>query len=247
MAMPDPQTNLVTRTCGQAAAANPPSYYAALNATFPILRSGLSSSLNASTYVPTSYQPIHVLVHCRDYLSFADCLTCFDAAVPLIAICYPSSKSYVVFDGCSLGYQSRRQSYKWTTTNRVGPLKTQCDGRRTNEAAAFRSTVEAAVEGLVRQVPGRKSLFGATKIGGGNGLVQVYAVAQCLVSGGIIEPVDCGRCLQSASKNVKDLCLPDAGGRSVMMECFLRFSDQPFFNASKVDILLDTPTRDQGN
>lgn len=111
------------------------------------------------------------------------------------------------------------------------------------QAAEFSSLLSTAMEALVREVPNGKALFGATKLvvgkaDGGNGSSAVYGVGQCLITDSGT-PADCRSCLQLAYQDIKG-CLPAAGGRSVKLECFLRYSDQPFFNESRVVLLATT-------
>lgn len=111
------------------------------------------------------------------------------------------------------------------------------------DAAEFSSLLSVAMEGLVREVPNDgKRLFGATKLVGkadsGNGSSAVYGVGQCLITDSGT-PADCRSCLQLAYQDIKG-CLPAAGGRSVKLECFLRYSDQPFFNESQVVLVANS-------
>lgn len=230
MAAADPQTHLVVRVCGPVDAGDPTSYFTALNSTFPNLLSDLSSTFYASAQA-SSYEPVFSLFQCREYLSAADCLACFNAAASLIGSCYPRKSGFAVYDGCTIGYRSSSRSFDGTT-NSAGPPSSFCEDGM-DGAAGFSSKVAAAVEGLVGEVPKRRTMFGAAKVGG-----EVYAVGQCLLAESVGSD-GCRSCLKLAYDNMKG-CLPAVGGRSVNLECFLRYSDRPFFNESKV-ILVDTP------
>lgn len=104
----------------------------------------------------------------------------------------------------------------------------------------FGSTVKMAMEGLVRGVPKRERLFGVAeeKVGGASSPSSssspvVYAVGQCVTT-----EIDdfCRTCLQTSYENLKG-CPPAAGGRSASLGCFLRYSDQPFFNSTQIALV----------
>lgn len=234
LAAPDSQTSRNKTVCGPANATAPASFFAGLNATFPNLRSAISSSLHASAQ-SRSLEPVFTLFQCRDYLTSADCLVCFDAAAAtLIRGCYPRKSGFLVSDGCTLGYRSSSRSFDGATNSAGSPVSL-CED---DEAAEhLGSEVAAAMEELVRAVPKRRRLFAAAKVGEEGEGRLVYAVGQCLITESV-GASECGSCLQVAYENVKG-CLPAVGGWSANMECFLRYSHRPFFNESQVVFLVN--------
>lgn len=200
MAMADPQTNLVARVCGLTAAMQPLSFYTSFNSTLPILRSTLSSSLHASAQF-RSFEPVFAYFQCREYLSSADCLACFDPVASFAGLCYPRYAGFVVYDRCTLRHRSNSNSFDWAA-NSLCPLTTPCEDRTVRDATEFSSMLSVAMEGLVLEVPDDgKRLFGATKLvgkaNGGNGSSAFYGVGQCLIKDGGT-PADCRSCLQDA-------------------------------------------------
>lgn len=233
LAGPDPQSSRHKTVCGPVNATVPASFFTGLNSTFPDLRSALSSSLHASTQV-RSFEPVYSLFQCRDYLTSADCLACFDAAAAtLIRRCYPRKSGFLVSEGCTLGYRSSSRSFDGAA-NSAGVPVSSCEE---DEAAEYLgSEVAAAAEELVRAVPKGRRRFAAARVGEEGEDGQVYAVGQCLVTESV-GARECRSCLQAAYENVKG-CLPSVGGWSANMECFLRYSRRPFFNQSQVVFLV---------
>lgn len=102
----DPQINLLNEGCSQYNATSLSDFYTNLNATFLDLKAQL---LNGSKHFATAQQakgsdPVYAMTQCRNYLSSADCLSCFAAAVSQIRNCSASNGARVVYDGCFLRY-----------------------------------------------------------------------------------------------------------------------------------------------
>ncbi|KAL6215148.1 hypothetical protein ACLB2K_014579 [Fragaria x ananassa] len=102
----DPQINLLNEGCSQYNATSLSDFYTNLNATFLDLKVQL---LNGSKHFATAQQakgsdPVYAMTQCRNYLSSADCLSCFAAAVSQIRNCSASNGARVVYDGCFLRY-----------------------------------------------------------------------------------------------------------------------------------------------
>ncbi|KAA8547678.1 hypothetical protein F0562_004107 [Nyssa sinensis] len=107
-AISDPQTDLLNFGCSQYNATNLSNFFSSLNATFSELRSQLSNNDHFATaqQVRTS-DPVYAMFQCRNYLSAADCLTCFDVADSQIRqSCRAANGARVMFDGCFLRYES---------------------------------------------------------------------------------------------------------------------------------------------
>lgn len=98
--IPDPQTNLLDQDCSPSISTDVSVYLSNRNKTFEDLRGRL---LNNNTKFATAEQyGVYALVQCRDYLSDADCLACFDAAVSLSLNCLSDGTARVIFEGCYL-------------------------------------------------------------------------------------------------------------------------------------------------
>jgi hypothetical protein len=101
----DPQTNLLNSGCSQYNVSNESAFYASLNATFTNLRAELNN--NSNSRFATAQQvtgSAYAMVQCRNYLSTADCLACFTAAVTKIRNCSAANGARVIYDGCFLRY-----------------------------------------------------------------------------------------------------------------------------------------------
>lgn len=95
----EPQTNLLGKGCSQYNATNLPDFFRKLNASFDDLRNQLS---NQDKRFATTQQAVYAMVECRNYLSKADCVSCYDAAVTLIRTCSGANGARVTYDGCFL-------------------------------------------------------------------------------------------------------------------------------------------------
>ena len=102
----NPQINLLNEGCSQYNATSLSDFYTNLNATFSDLRAQL---LNGSKHFATAQQakgsdPVYAMTQCRNYLSTADCVSCFSAAVSQIRNCSAANGARVIYDGCFLRY-----------------------------------------------------------------------------------------------------------------------------------------------
>ncbi|XP_059451268.1 cysteine-rich receptor-like protein kinase 2 [Corylus avellana] len=103
----DPQINLLNKACSQYNVSSESSFYTNLNATFSNLRAQLTNNTNTRFATPRdSAQALPALVQCRNYLSSAECLACFTAAVSQIRNCSAANGARVIYDGCFLRYES---------------------------------------------------------------------------------------------------------------------------------------------
>lgn len=104
----DPEINLLNKGCSQYNASNILDFYNNRNATFADLRRQISgeNKLFATAQQSRSSDPVYALVQCRNYLSPADCLACYDAAVLQIKNCSAANGARVIYDGCYLRYFS---------------------------------------------------------------------------------------------------------------------------------------------
>lgn len=106
----EPQTNLLKSEC------NPTFVYLVssvsifdenLKATLRQIREQINEQKKqfATAQQGNGGNPVSTLFQCRNYLSVADCLACFDVAAARILSCTTgSSGAYVVYDGCFLRY-----------------------------------------------------------------------------------------------------------------------------------------------
>lgn len=103
VAVADPQINLLNKGCSQYNVSNESAFYASLNSTFSSLRAQLNNNRFATAQQVTG-SAVYAMVQCRNYLSTADCLACFTAAVTQIRNCSAANGARVIYDGCILRY-----------------------------------------------------------------------------------------------------------------------------------------------
>ncbi|KAB1211097.1 Cysteine-rich receptor-like protein kinase 2 [Morella rubra] len=218
----DPQINLLNKGCSTYNVSNAVDFYANLNATFSDLRAQLSN--NSNPHFATAQQvrgSVYAMVQCRNYLSSADCMACFSAAVTQIRNCSAANGARVIYDGCFLRYESA-SFYDQTVLPGSEGI---CGNQTASQSTAFTSTVGGLVADLLVATPRINGFYAASTrevaVGGGN----VYAVAQCVETA---TENGCQNCLKLASDNAQ-LCLPATDARAVDAGCFLRYSDTAFF------------------
>ncbi|XP_059449583.1 cold-responsive protein kinase 1-like [Corylus avellana] len=219
----DPQINLLNSGCSQYNVSNESTFYASLNATFSDLTAQLN---NTNTRFATAQQvtgSAYAMVQCRNYLSTADCLACFTAAIAQIRNCSAANGARVIYDGCFLRYES---SSFYDQTTQPGN-KGVCENQTASQTPAFSTVVKELLADLQVATPRINGFFGASKkeVVGDDGNTTVYAVAQCAET---VSENGCQDCLTVASTNA-ELCLPGRVGRAIDAGCFLRYSDTPFF------------------
>ncbi|KAL7230461.1 hypothetical protein ACSBR2_008856 [Camellia fascicularis] len=222
-AMSDPEINLLNKGCSQYNATNLSNFFSNLNATFSDLRSQISSQNKkfATAQQARTSDPVYAMVQCRDYLSVADCVSCFDAAVSQIRNCSAANGARVIYDGCFLRYESSSFYDQGTLPGNVGV----CGNRTVSQATAFDTAVQGLLTDLKIATPKINGFFAATKSEVVGGSTTVYAVSQCAET---ISESTCQDCLTVAYANIQS-CPPNADGRAVDAGCFLRYSDTAFF------------------
>ncbi|KAL0015198.1 hypothetical protein SO802_002267 [Lithocarpus litseifolius] len=220
----DPQINLLNSGCSQYNVSDASNFYTNLNATFSDLR----TQLNNNKYFATAQQVVgsesaYALVQCRNYLSNADCLACFTAAVSQIRNCSAANGARVIYDGCFLRYESNSFFDQTTLAGNQG----YCGNRTASQPLAFSTAVDGLLKDLQVATPRINGFFAASKreMVDSSGNATVYAVAQCVETA---TESGCQDCLIVASNNIQ-VCVPNGDGRAVDAGCFLRYSDKPFF------------------
>ncbi|KAF5960322.1 hypothetical protein HYC85_001531 [Camellia sinensis] len=216
-AMSDPEINLLNKGCSQYNATNLSDFFSNLNATFSDLRNQISSQNKkfATAQQARTSDPVYAMVQCRDYLSVADCVSCFDAAVSQIRNCSAANGARVIYDGCFLRYESSSFYDQGTLPGNVGV----CGNRTVSQATAFDTAVQGLLTDLKITTPKINGFFAATKSEVVGGSATVYAVSQCAET---ISESTCQDCLTVAYVNIQN-------GRAVDAGCFLRYSDTAFF------------------
>ncbi|KAM1668331.1 hypothetical protein ACFX1X_047767 [Malus domestica] len=224
----DPQINLLNRGCSQYNVTNASEFYTNLNATFSDLGTQLmeNSSHFATAQQVRGSNPVYAMVQCRNYLSAADCVACFTAAVSQIRNCSAANGGRVIYDGCFLRYESAGFYDQTTLPGNVG----LCGNITASQVTSFTAAAGSLLVDLQLATPKINGFFAATRnevvSSGGSGNVTVYAVAQCAET---VSKIGCQDCLNVAYNNLQS-CLPDTDGRAVDAGCFLRYSSTAFFS-----------------
>ncbi|TYI80973.1 hypothetical protein E1A91_D05G122800v1 [Gossypium mustelinum] len=227
MGASNPQTVLLNQGCSMFNVTSFSGFSRNLKATLTELRGQLDKGMHfAVAQEATGSDPVYAMVQCRNYMSRNDCISCFSTASSQIRNCSAANGARVIFDGCFLRYESN-MFYREST--QVGNLGI-CGGSTASQQNVFGTTVERLLGDLVKATPRIDSFFAASReeVGGVNGNVTAYGVAQCMET---IDEKGCMECLKVALANIQR-CPPDSDGRAVDTGCFLRYSGSPFFGAN---------------
>ncbi|XP_048422452.1 cold-responsive protein kinase 1 isoform X3 [Pyrus x bretschneideri] len=206
----DPQINLLNKGCSQYNATNASEFYTNLNATFSDLRTQLmeNGSHFATAQQVRGSNPVYAMVQCRNYLSAADCVACFTAAVSQIRNCSAANGGRVIYDGCFLRYESAGFYDQTTLPGNVG----LCGNITASQVTTFTAAAGSLLVDLQLATPKINGFFAATRnkvvSSGGSGNVTVYGVAQCAET---VSKIGCQDCLKVAYNNLQS-CLPDTDG-----------------------------------
>lgn len=215
----DPQTYLLNEECSQKSA--DPNFYSNFNETFDELRRKLSE--NNKHFAVADRTNMYALVQCRNYLSSADCLACYDDALSRMTRQCPANEgAHVVYQGCYLRYGVPNFNNLATLPGNSGVCSNRTVSKLPTE---FNATVESLLTELKTITPKINGFFVATSrevVGGGP---KVYAIAQCVET---LSSSGCQNCLTVAYNNINS-CPPLSGGSSIDLGCFLRYSDTSFF------------------
>ncbi|PPR84346.1 hypothetical protein GOBAR_AA36360 [Gossypium barbadense] len=227
MGASNPQTVLLNQGCSMFNVTSFSGFSRNLNATLKELRGQLDKGVHfAVAQEATGSDPVYAMVQCRNYMSRNDCISCFSTASSQIRNCSAANGARVIFDGCFLRYESNMFYQESTQVGNLGI----CGGSTASQQSVFGTTVERLLGDLVKATPRVDSFFAASReeVGGVNGNVTAYGVAQCMET---IDEKGCMECLKVALANIQR-CPPDSDGRAVDTGCFLRYSDSPFFGAN---------------
>ncbi|XP_028797755.1 cysteine-rich receptor-like protein kinase 2 [Neltuma alba] len=221
----DPQTTLVTIGCSQINVSDVSIFQGNLNATFQSMRTQISNQSEhfATEQVVKGNNPAYGLFQCRNYLSIADCLSCFDFAADKIRrnCSAASNGAHITYDGCFLRYES--SSFFDQSTDAGNNIN--C-GNETRNSTELASTVQQVLRNLEIATPRINGYFAATKttVPNSNGS-NIYAFAQCVET---LTQSGCDNCLNIALRNFQ-ICLPNSNAKTFDFGCFMRYSTTSFF------------------
>ncbi|XP_023767473.1 cold-responsive protein kinase 1 [Lactuca sativa] len=171
---------------------------------------------------------------CRNYLSAAQCVACFDAGVSQLISCLTGNGAYVFLDNCFVRYENYNNFYtNPDVVEDVGIAPLQLCGNQSASQPTFQQDVNGLLSDIKDATPKTSNFYVAStrKITNGNG--TVYAIAQCVEN---TSQTICQNCINAAYNDLSN-CLPNTEGRSIYMGCFSRYSVTPFFNDNQtIDI-----------
>ncbi|XP_054798012.1 cysteine-rich receptor-like protein kinase 2 isoform X2 [Prosopis cineraria] len=223
----EPQTNLLYTACSpyyEFVISNFSIFSENLNATFRDLREQVKDQNKhfATSQVGDQNNPASSLFQCRDYLSIADCVACFDVAAVQIRNCSAGTHgARVVYDGCFLRYEVSTFFSETTSFNAVS-----CGNRSAgDQATEFTSATQKLLTNLQATTPTITGFYAASKTQVPNNGGTIYAFAQCIET---ITQSACLDCLNSGYSNMQT-CLPNSDGRAYAAGCFMRYSTTSFF------------------
>lgn len=227
------QTSFISVSCSERNASDLAASAANIAAVLSDMRRNISSSASdfAASQRNRGPEPVYAVFQCREYLSPADCLACYEAAAARVRRdCPDADGSTAYYEGCFLRYENDNVYDDYTILGRAG----RCDDREVAavEEGAVSSTALGLMLELVEAVPAIRRYYAAVRrpVGGGGAAAMIYGVAQCVLT---LSSGDCRSCLRLAYENIQG-CLPAAEATAVDVGCFMRYADQAFFNESQV-------------
>ncbi|KAL4569198.1 hypothetical protein LXL04_024832 [Taraxacum kok-saghyz] len=194
-----------------------------LNTTFSSLRKQLSKVNNhhAVSNTVINGESVFGLALCREYLSIAACLSCFDTAVSYMKVCGLGNGANIFYDNCQIRYENRNFYNDAIVKTSIAI----CGNKTSTYPKELKKIASGLLSDLQIATPKTFNFFAAStrKITGTN--ATVYAVAQCVRN---ISQSMCEECLKIRSRFLDD-CLPSTLGRAIDNGCFMKYSETPFF------------------
>ncbi|XP_024975572.1 cold-responsive protein kinase 1-like [Cynara cardunculus var. scolymus] len=216
--------------CGSNDAMSPTSFSRNLDSTFSQLKSQLSNNgvYYARAQNLENGDAVYGIAQCRNYLSAARCLACFDVAVSAVEPCGSANGASVFLDDCFLRFENYDQFYddpEGSSDVSVAPLGI-CGNQSTSQLiTVFNQAVEDLLSDIQVATPRTSDFYIASTRQVPNGNATVYAIGQCVEN--VSENI-CKNCLSTAYNNLYS-CLPADEGRAINVGCFMRYSELPFF------------------
>ncbi|CAI9114875.1 OLC1v1015691C2 [Oldenlandia corymbosa var. corymbosa] len=231
----DPQTTFLIQGCSPYNASDFKDFFNNLNASFADLRNQISQE---KKHFATTSHPVYSLFQCRNYLSNADCASCYKTAVSQIRNCSKANGARVLFDGCYLRYESSIFYEEAAPQEGYGEI---CSSTNASQPTNFQTQAAGLLQDLKLATPRINGFFAASKRQLSNGKDAVYAMAQCAET---LSPSGCQDCLNVTYSNING-CLPKEDGRAYDAGCFMRYSATPFFADNQTTNII--PYLNEGN
>ena len=177
-------------------------------------------------YANVSKSPkIFGLFECYTDVQQDDCLSCYAESRTKLPVCLPANSARIYLDGCFLRYDNYSFFNESIDPNRdtvkcsepAGVFKDQ------DMRLEFEKRVNAVIDNVTK-IAVKKKGFGVAGVEGGD--VVAYALAQCWKT---VDEKGCRDCLANAESAVRR-CLPSSEGRALNAGCYLRYSNEKFYN-----------------
>ncbi|XP_023767472.2 cysteine-rich receptor-like protein kinase 43 [Lactuca sativa] len=204
------------------------------NSTLTQLRSQLSSTgvFYSRAQSLSDGDSVFGDAQCRQYLSEAQCVACFDSCVSQLVPCITGNGAYAFSDNCFVRYENYPNYYNDpSAVEQITFLPLDICG---NQSASQTSSFSEAVDGLLSDIrvatPRAPNWYVASTRQVSNENATVYAVAQCVEN---TSQTICQDCLNRAHSDLYN-CLPNTEGRFIDQGCFARYSITPFFSDNQI-------------
>lgn len=161
--------------------------------------------------------PMYCLAQCFQDLSHMDCLSCYAASRTRLPRCLPALSGRLYLDGCFLRYDSYNFFNESVDSSDTMNCSTSLRGE--DDRVEFKESVGVLIDN-VTSLAVLKGGFSVMKVKG------VFGLAQCWKS---LSKEACKECLEKAGNKVRG-CLPGREGRGLIAGCYLRYSDNKFYN-----------------
>nr|XP_043633417.1 cysteine-rich receptor-like protein kinase 2 [Erigeron canadensis] len=198
-----------------------------LNTTLSSLRRQLS--VNGVRYAVArsllNGESVWGLATCRNYVSNANCVACYDYAVAQLKVCGTVNGAHAFYDDCDVRYEN--DNFYADANIRAGVVI--CGNTSSPQASDFRKTTESLLSDLGTAAPKTSYYYAASTRRLSNSNITVYAIAQCNLN---LTQSMCKECLSSRYSSLDD-CLPGTTGRAIDNGCFMRYSRTPFFGQNQ--------------
>ncbi|XP_024966160.1 cysteine-rich receptor-like protein kinase 2 isoform X2 [Cynara cardunculus var. scolymus] len=198
-----------------------------LNTTLSSLRQQLS--VNGVRYAVArsllNGESVWGLASCREYVSKANCVACFDYAIAQLKKCGLGNGAHAFYNDCDVRYENN--NFYAEANIRAGVVI--CGNITSLHPKDFRKTAERLLSDLRTAVPRISNFYAAStrRIANGNG--TIYAIAQCNLN---LSQSVCEDCLNARYGSL-DACLPSTTGRAIDNGCFMRYSQTRFFGQNQ--------------
>lgn len=215
--------------CGINPVMSSSSFFSSLNSTIAQLKSQLSIKdvYFARAHDLGNPDYVYGLAQCRNYLSTAQCVACFDVAVFAIRSCSSVNGANVFLDNCFFRYENYPEFYDNPQANmdvRVAPTPI-CSNQSASQTTIFNQTVKQLLSDIRVAAPKTSNFYVASTRRFPSGNTTIYAIAQCI---GSTSQSFCKNCMNIAYDNLYG-CLPRIEGRTIDLGCYMRYSETQFF------------------